>query len=90
MSDHTPGPWHRDDEIEAISVNAADGGPIATVWAFDCGIKMAAYNAKLISAAPDMLEILAELQEAGVSYDDWNIPITMGDRINEAIRKATT
>jgi hypothetical protein len=51
---------------------------------------MAAYNAKLISAAPDMLEILAELQEAGVSYDDWNIPITMGDRINEAIRKATT
>jgi hypothetical protein len=46
--------------------------------------------AKLIAAAPEMLAILIEQQEAGLCWDDYGIPLTMGDRINDAIGKATT
>ena len=92
MTEHTPGPWtlvEADDEL-LTRVKSESGERVARCDFDGIDDSIAVSNAKLIAAAPEMLEILLELQEAGFSFDQWNLPITLGDRINEAIRKAMT
>ena len=47
-----------------------------------------AKNAQLIAAAPDMIDILLELQESASYWSEYDVPIGISDRINEAIAKA--
>jgi len=64
MSDHTPGPWHRADSTQVIGAcgshvadcaHAKDDGPTAGI---------ACANARLIAAAPDMLRLLIDADDA--------------------------
>ena len=46
-------------------------------------------NATLLCAAPDMLNVLLELQESASYWSEYDVPIGIVDRINSAIKKAT-
>lgn len=64
---HTPGPWHTGKpELSNgyVWINPPDGccGEIATAWHIDQGSAEA--NARLIAAAPDLLETLIGLLDA--------------------------
>lgn len=90
---HTPGPWNVNPDF--VCDVQADGVKISTAWSVDeigCVLKVPNIpmptpeeqeaNARLIAAAPEMLETLKdtyELQFEGVSNERW---------ILEVIRKA--
>ena len=74
-SKHTPGPWLR--MGRSIGVGA---GEIATVWELLDGRAIA--NARLIAAAPDLLDALVMMLDA------YEIP-AVRDRARAAIAKAT-
>lgn len=78
-SKHTPGPWVAADKASwfrgqthpdegKIAITAGSGGVVANAYGRD--------NARLIAAAPEMLEALKELRDAFkiVSDDDWQHP----------------
>ena len=73
-SKHTPGPWLR--LGRSIGVGA---GEIATVWELE---GKAIANARLIAAAPDLLDALVMMLDA------YEIP-AVRDRARAAIAKAT-
>jgi len=95
MSKHTEGPW----EFHAKEYH--DGNK--TFWVgngeyvvFDCspyGPKEMVFppnlaDARLICAAPDMLEVLEELDECASYWSQYDVPIGIHDRIKRAIAKA--
>lgn len=45
-------------------------------------------NATLLCAAPDMFNVLLELQESASYWSEYDIPIGIIERINSAINKA--
>ena len=54
---HTPGPWIID--LASDEIHDTKGNPIATTWCHaGCGWQTKAANARLIAAAPDLLEAL--------------------------------
>jgi molybdopterin-guanine dinucleotide biosynthesis protein A len=53
MSNHTPGPWDSDPDIDG-TLRAYDGAPICVV----CAHNDTEANALLIAAAPDLLSAL--------------------------------
>ena len=64
MVKHAPGPWKKNDLLERSIIYADDGGEVADV--FIDGISKKSFerleaNARLIVAAPDMLEALYEI-----------------------------
>lgn len=89
MSKHTPGPWIEnyqyglriESEKEHGIVN--DGWIIAQLEGSD---KEA--NAKLIAAAPEMLEALIACDEAMAYMSEYDIPLTLPDMVKKAIAKA--
>lgn len=92
---HTQGPWETFECLNgAISVNASPQIPIATVGGagWHLGAKTAQANARLIAAAPDLLEALETALE--MLIDSWgNEQIAAGDDqvanvIKDAIAKA--
>ncbi len=64
---HTPGPW----EIIATGTHRmsvkADMASVATVSVTNV---KSSFNARLIAAAPDLLEVLLEIKQHGLSWDD--------------------
>jgi hypothetical protein len=80
---HTPGPWVTDCHgyIKSAETTVAQvfGPP------FSCREP----NSKLIAAAPDLLEVLIELQECAEYWSEYDVPLGIVDRINAAIKKAT-
>lgn len=94
MSKHTPGPWINDgDEISGL----ADGEnsqsyivPICTMDA-DWNAEITAANARLIAAAPDLLDALQKMlvlyqgRKQGV-FGEWTEPVIDA---RAAIKKAT-
>lgn len=74
---HTRGPWHTNKPIESngyVWVDPIDGvcGEIATAWPTTTDGEAEA-NARLIAAAPELLEALIELNSVsarGFLYDD--------------------
>ena len=88
ITTHTPGPWHiMDHDKEMIYITSADGGicKIPSIRHFE----QQKANAKLISAAPELLEACKEalrmyekLQPAG----GWQY---VHDSLRSAIQKAT-
>lgn len=69
MSKHTPGPWHFANGVQIRS----DKHQIAKVWMMRGG--EGAANARLIAAAPDMLEVLEAVETLVTRdrHDDINI-----------------
>ena len=45
-------------------------------------------NAKLLAAAPDMFNVLLELQESAEYWSEYDVPLGIVDRIKFAIDKA--
>ena len=45
-------------------------------------------NAQLLCAAPDMFNVLLELQESASYWSEYDVPIGIVERINSAINKA--
>lgn len=73
MSDmkHTPGPWrfNCDDHPDVLDTN---GNPVAWPSTLNRSIETANANARLIAAAPEMLELLLELRGLwGADADLW-------------------
>lgn len=69
MSNHTPGPWEILDlhnEPNQEKIGTSDGMGLALV--FGDTKKEAKANAKLIAAAPDMLNLLTEISSEARDY----------------------
>ena len=91
---HTPGPW------EATTTPAGKGKVVDRIGASICNTTAGAYktqtaNARLIAAAPDLLEALEELHdrvagECGCSLyrDESDADFNLDQRIRAAIAKA--
>lgn len=88
MSGHTPGPWHLVGSLPGIRHKVhfdeyGHGWSIAHVCNGDC----AEENARLIAAAPELLEALIELAEAG--EDAWGADRPCVRIAKQVIAKAT-
>jgi hypothetical protein len=84
----TPGPWSIDRAYGDCCVAGRDGDRIARAYGYDYGEDEAIANARLIAAAPDLLEALVELDawamnESGVDYPNGTFEI-----VRAALRKA--
>lgn len=91
---HTPGPWAMPDSgqgrISKVGANGGWGGMIATA---DCGDYARSRaeglaNARLIAAAPDLLELLREAADY-TRHPDYDWPVEFSRRVSAAIAKAT-
>ena len=67
MTTHTPGPWHVESGDE---VRAADGWEVAYIYGASRQRVDWEANARLIAAAPELLEAL-EAITANASWADW-------------------
>jgi hypothetical protein len=82
---HTPGPWlDYEGEVYAGKYLVAD------VWEHPSGDDVARANARLIAAAPDMLDALRAIRfEIECLSNHWVGPFKMAvDRVDAAIAKA--
>ena len=82
MANHTPGPWkaRMNCDIMAGERLVAD---CMTGWLRDDRA-----NARLVAAAPEMLDVLIELQECAQYWSEYDVPIGIVDRLNAIIEKA--
>lgn len=92
---HTPGPWTAQNDgrdIISIQHNNNDPGAIsmtlAKVTARMTWRSQAEANARLIAAAPDLIEALKACDEAMSYMSEYDIPITLPDMVKAAIAKA--
>jgi hypothetical protein len=91
MSKHTPGPWLTTESTEHwgrvnVTVQAAfTGNEIATAWQGTADVNRA--NARLIAAAPDLLEALKELVAAAGGVNAG--PLTWLAKARATIARAT-
>ena len=97
---HTPGPWaivDRDDALviqtESPSKTKYGASRYACLSGFDRHDEKqyaeAKANARLIAAAPDLLEVLQELSDSAKYWSEYDVPVGIVDRIRQAIQKAT-
>lgn len=97
MAKHTPGPWHIHNKpnvtkAELPWIGGSTGRPIAFIThesVLNSDMARTAANARLIAAAPELLELLKEARaiiayNADLRDEDW----LMLDRISAAIAKA--
>jgi hypothetical protein len=85
MSSFTPGPWRvggNSGFVNQIQIEPAIG------CAYGAGYEVKA-NARLIAAAPDLLEVLLACDEAMGYMSEYDIPIMLPAQVKAAIRKAT-
>lgn len=92
MKLHTPGPWDRiiaDGYTVRHPQVYSDAGPVANAtWLGDGRIDELNANARLIAAAPELLAVLQELAESAEYWSEYDVPVGIVDRINDAIAKA--
>lgn len=69
MSKHTPGPWKIDRRRSWSEVRDPEGYVLAEVGAINCDASTAKANARLITAAPDMLDALYQLHAAAMNIE---------------------
>jgi hypothetical protein len=88
-TNHTPGPWRIVEDRSPSSLEIFAGKTaICECWRkADILAEMA--NARLIAAAPDMLDALIACHEAMEYMSEYDIPITLPDQVKAAILKAT-
>lgn len=92
---HTPAPWTaQNDGRDIISIQHSNNAPgaismtLAKVTARMTWRSQAEANARLIAAAPDLLEALKACDEAMSYMSEYDIPITLPDMVKAAIAKA--
>ena len=82
MGNHTPGPW-----IARMNCDVMAGERLVadcmTGWLRDDRA-----NARLIAAAPEMLEVLIDLQESAEYWSEHGAPFGIVDRLNALISRA--
>jgi hypothetical protein len=92
MSAHTPGPWAIDWNVSRLDVFSADAATlVATIRrsALSAGLDdTAKANARLIASAPQLLEVCKELSECAEYWSEYDVPIGIVDRLNNAIKLA--
>ena len=83
---HTPGPWEVKFEFNVMDCRgrniAACGGFMTNVNSEDVHAEKIA-NARLVSAAPDMYEVLTSIEN-----DTGQVPEWLWDKIQQALQKA--
>jgi hypothetical protein len=103
MSKHTPGPWATDEAdhdapYQDIKIKAGKHRTVCTVWIDDAPVRdfnaEQAANARLIAAAPDLLEALTKLLDMHERCDAGFAPhvelrFAIRDMARAAIAKAT-
>lgn len=90
MSNHTPGPWHvtaGHRSIRPSFISPGENGGFAICEMYADGRDFTA-NARLIAAAPQLLAVLEELSESAAYWSEYDVPIGIVDRINDAIATA--
>lgn len=96
MSKHTPGPWairrHWSNE-DAFEIYPDRGDPGYGEWASIVEIGDYCYedeaeaNARLIAAAPDMLDMLKVCHSALEYVGPWETPVGLIERVRDLIQK---
>ena len=91
MSKHTPGPWvvrraEGSETLDQICTDESEPWIIADVSGPERALPVEA-NARLIAAAPDLLEALQELFEDAVTYD---FPSGLLEKARAAIKAETS
>ena len=98
MSKHTPGPWSVVEHDHAICIQTESpsktkygASRYAAIGGFDrndrAQLEEARANARLIAAAPELLEALQKI--AGNTYDEWTNGAEAARIARAAIAKAT-
>lgn len=84
---HTPGPWNNGSD--------ANGNMIIFQRRDDPYLPPESVNEewqanlRLCDAAPELLQLVIDLQESASYWSEYDVPIGIVDRINTAIAKAT-
>lgn len=96
IGNHTPGPWIAEQDITSdgdtcwnVACNQ-DGFAhfiVGNEGLFRCDGSDEA-NARLIAAAPEMLNMLIELQESAQYWSEYGAPFNIVNRLNAVISKA--
>ena len=97
---HTPGPWRWVGHSLRAVTPAPDRSAVHTILDAEGGCGFLASNVhdtmreidadlRLIAAAPDMLAVLIELRDSAAYWSEYDVPLGIVCRINDAIRKAT-
>jgi asparagine synthetase A len=87
MSKHTPGPWPTPDYDNDTG---PDDGYFVEWWDIEGVCKVdKKEDAMLIAAAPCLLAALQACDEAMEYMSEYDIPITLPEKVKAAIRKAT-
>ena len=90
---HTPGPWAfvtPDGMVVRHPQVYSDTGPVCNAtWLGDSKIGELTANARLIAAAPALLEVLQELEESSSYWSEYDVPLGIVERIKDAIALAT-
>lgn len=90
MSKHTKGPWRWWPCKETKSA-LNDYIQIAAGLKHVAQVKISTvteHDLRLIAASPDLLAVLKELQESAAYWGEYDVPLGIVDRINQAIAKA--
>ena len=88
----TPGPWHvelgsEEDEGIVYVCHPKTMCDETVICAFaDDTDKVA--NARLIAAAPELYDVLSELEESSAYWSEYFVPIGITERIKAALKKA--
>ena len=94
---YTPGPWRADEPTEIewpmgeVNIYAGDDSIVAGVIPHT-SMDVLTANARLIAAAPDLLDALVELERISHDEDDWCGSGRLADALDDAraaIAKAT-
>lgn len=83
---YAPGPWCRDYVYSLLRY-----GTRSFEFSSDCDCLYVPSedDADLVVAAPEMLEILKEIQECAVNQNDCDVPQELVNRLDAVIKKAT-
>lgn len=80
---HTPGPWTCCSEEDTDYFLVENG--------CHCGFVVRTHHeddARLISAAPDLLAVVEELIESASYWSEYDVPVGIVDRMKAAVQKA--
>lgn len=91
MTGHTPGPWAvypRRAADGSVVVTDAGNGQVATLRSTSKTVKMIEADARLIAAAPDLLEACEEIASAYDAAVGVTLPKSVLARMRKAIQRA--
>ena len=88
MSKHTPGPWQIKINVSSACVLDGKGALLARLLLGDHFNDRVVANARLMHSAPELLSVCKELAASAAYWGDYDVPLSIVDRLNAAIAKA--